>query len=194
MLGWKHFCRVSRDHSTGFPRPLLCLFLLHRDGRVGHSASQCIHHTTRVISFNPPSGPGRSASLLLLSCFSCVWLFVTPWTVACQALLFMRFSMQEHWSGLLCPPSGDLPYPGIQPASLTSPALAGRFFTTSATWEAPECSLAGTKSDKWKVEHLEDGFTDHDEVPQTFPSQQICPSLIKKKKSLSDFMSIFFRK
>ena len=118
----------------------------------------------------------------MLSCFSCVWLFVTPWTVACQALLFMRFSMQEHWSGLLCPPSGDLPYPGIQPASLTSPALAGRFFTTSATWEAPECSLAGTKSDKWKVEHLEDGFTDHDEVPQTFPSQQICPSLIKKKK------------
>ena len=77
--------------------------------------------------------------------------------------LFMRFSMQEHWRGLLCPPPGDLPYPGVHPASLTSPALAGGFFTTSATWEAPECSLAGTKLDKWKVEHFEDGFTDHDD-------------------------------
>ena len=45
------------------------------------------------------------------------------------------FSRQEHWSGLPCPPPGDLPYPGIKPPSLTSPALAGGFFTTSATWE-----------------------------------------------------------
>ena len=45
------------------------------------------------------------------------------------------FSRQEYWSGLPCPPPGDLPHPGIKPVSLTSPALAGRFFTTSATWE-----------------------------------------------------------
>ena len=45
----------------------------------------------------------------------------------------MGFSRQEYWSGLLCPPPGDLPDPGIQP---TLPALAGRFFTISATWEA----------------------------------------------------------
>ena len=44
--------------------------------------------------------------------------------------------MQEHWSGLPCPPPGDLLDPGIEPASLTSPALAGGFFTTSTTWEA----------------------------------------------------------
>ena len=48
----------------------------------------------------------------------------------------MGFSKQEHWSGLPCPPPGDLPDPGIEPMSLTSPALAGRFFTTRATWEA----------------------------------------------------------
>ena len=42
----------------------------------------------------------------------------------------------EHWSGLAFPTPGDLPDPGIEPMSLTSPALAGRFFTTSATWEA----------------------------------------------------------
>ena len=48
----------------------------------------------------------------------------------------MGFSRQEFWSGLPCPPPGDLPDPGIKPEFLTSPALAGRFFTTSTTWEA----------------------------------------------------------
>ena len=48
----------------------------------------------------------------------------------------MGFSRQEYWSGLPCPPPGDLPDPEIEPMSLTSLALAGGFFTTSATWEA----------------------------------------------------------
>ena len=48
----------------------------------------------------------------------------------------MGFSMQEYWNGLPVPPPGDLPNPGIEPESLTSPALAGEFFATSATWEA----------------------------------------------------------
>ena len=48
------------------------------------------------------------------------------------------FSRQEYWSGMPCPPPGDLPNPGIEPTSLMSPALAGGFFTTSATWEALE--------------------------------------------------------
>ena len=73
----------------------------------------------------------------MLSCFSHVGLFATPWTVARQVPLSMGFSRQEYWSGLLCPPPGDLPNPGFEPTSLTSPALADRFFTTSATWEAP---------------------------------------------------------
>ena len=47
----------------------------------------------------------------------------------------MGFSGQEYWSGLPRLPPGDLPDPGIEPASLISLALAGRFFTTSATWE-----------------------------------------------------------
>ena len=67
-----------------------------------------------------------------------VKLFVTLWTVAHQAPLSMGFSRQEDWSGLLCPPPGDLPNPGIEPTSLMSPALAGGFFTTSATRKAPE--------------------------------------------------------
>ena len=52
--------------------------------------------------------------------FSHVQLFVTPWTVACQAPLFMGLSRQEYWSGLPCPPPGDLPNTGIKPRS---PAL-----------------------------------------------------------------------
>ena len=63
-------------------------------------------------------------------------LFVTLWTVACQAPLSMGFSRQEYWSGLPLPPPRDYPDPGIEPVSLMSPALAGRFFTTSDTWEA----------------------------------------------------------
>ena len=70
------------------------------------------------------------------SCFSRVRLFVTPWTVAHQAPLSIGFSRQEYQSGLPFPPPGDLPNPGIEPRSLKSPALVGRFFTTSATWEA----------------------------------------------------------
>ena len=72
----------------------------------------------------------------VLSHFSRVRVFVTLRTVAYQAPLFMGFSRQEYWSGLLCPPPGYLPDPGIKPASFMSPELAGRFFTTSTTWEA----------------------------------------------------------
>ena len=65
-----------------------------------------------------------------------VRLFATPWTVALQAPLFMGFSRQEYCSVLPFPSPGDLPNPGIKPASFMSPALAGGFFTTNATWEA----------------------------------------------------------
>ena len=60
-----------------------------------------------------------------------------PWTVAHQAPLPMGFSRQEHWSGLPCSSPEDLPDPGTEPASVTSPALAGGFFTTSATSGSP---------------------------------------------------------
>ena len=71
-----------------------------------------------------------------LSHFSCVQLFAILWTAALQTALPMGFSRQELWSGLPFPSPGDLPNPGIEPTSLTSPALAGGFFTTSTTWEA----------------------------------------------------------
>ena len=59
----------------------------------------------------------------VISHFSHVWLFVTPWTVAHQTPLSMGLSRQKYWSGLPCPPPGDLPDPGIEPRSPASPVL-----------------------------------------------------------------------
>ena len=99
-----------------------------------------------VCSFPPPPGVTTtefvflvlffivlSLNILLHACmpsrFSRFLLFMTQWTVAHQAPLSMGFSRWEYWSGLPFPPPGDLPLPGIEPASLLSSALAGRFFT-----------------------------------------------------------------
>ena len=115
-----------------------------------------------VLSLSRPLSPFLSSSLLpslslsllsfffsliegeMLACnhlsWSClvsrVWLFETLSIIAHQAPLSMGFSRQEYWSGLPSPPPWNLSNPGIKPASLMSPALAGEFFTTSATWEA----------------------------------------------------------
>ena len=71
----------------------------------------------------------------MLNCFSHVWLFTTLWSIAHQAPLSMGFYRQECLSGLPCRLPGNFPDSGIELASLSC-ALAGRFFTTSTTWEA----------------------------------------------------------
>ena len=69
--------------------------------------------------------------LCMCACMlSGVRLFATPWTVARQAPPPLEFSMQEYWSRLPIPSPGDLSDPGIEPVSLTPPALGGRFFNT----------------------------------------------------------------
>ena len=77
----------------------------------------------------------------MLNYFCCVRLCVTLQTLACQAPLSMGFSRQEYWSELPCPPPGDFPDSGIEPVSLTSPALAGGFFTTEPLGK-PSTTLA----------------------------------------------------
>ena len=73
----------------------------------------------------------------VLSCFSHVQLFVTLWTIAYQVLLSLWFYWQEYWSGLPCPPPRIFLTQGPKVCLLRpSPALAIRFFTTSASWEA----------------------------------------------------------
>ena len=75
-------------------------------------------------------------TVIVLSCLSHMRLLETPWTAARQAPLSMGFSRQEYWSRSPFPSPGDLPDPGIEAGALMFPALASRFFTTSATWEA----------------------------------------------------------
>ena len=72
----------------------------------------------------------------------------TPWTTARQALLSTGFLRQEHCSRLSCPPTGDLPNPGIKPMSLASPALVGGFFTSWATREPQRQDYKGIKIKK----------------------------------------------
>ena len=73
----------------------------------------------------------------MLSCS--VVLFVTLWTVAHQAPLSMGFSRQEYWSGLPCPPPGDLPDPGIKPASLATPTLQADSLPRSPQGKSEKC-------------------------------------------------------
>ena len=77
----------------------------------------------------------------VLSGFSRVQLFETPCTVASQAPLFMGFSRQEYWNGLLYPPPGDLPDPGIKPTSPSSPALQEDSLTLNHQGSPPCYSL-----------------------------------------------------
>ena len=69
---------------------------------------------TDILEFLPPPIFTVSERKQAVRVFSFVWYFVTPWTVAHQAPLFMGFFRQEYWSGLPCPPPGDLPDPGIE--------------------------------------------------------------------------------
>ena len=69
---------------------------------------------------------------------------MTLWTVACQASLFMGFSRQEYWSGLPCPPLGDLPNPGIKPKASCIFCTAHGFFTAEPLGK-PEVSIRGCK-------------------------------------------------
>ena len=72
-----------------------------------------------------------------------VQLFATPWTIACRAPLSMQFSRQGYQSGFPCSPPGDLPDAEIEAVSLMSPRLTGKFFSISATWDAPNIRYLG---------------------------------------------------
>ena len=135
---WTFVCLLkSSIHFASFLSLIRCFSCLKKG-----SLSQCLGQISQE-----PDQPGNSischcdhspylrymlhAKLLQL----CVLLFVAPWTVGHQSPLSVGLSRQEYWSGLTCLPPGDLSDPDVEPASLTSPALAGRFFTTSTTWE-----------------------------------------------------------
>ena len=79
------------------------------------SVTSNLKHFTHISSFKILK---NLIGTYVLNCFIHVWLFATLWTVTHQTPLSMGFSRQEYWSGLPCPPSGDLPYLGIKSGSL----------------------------------------------------------------------------
>ena len=99
-----------------------------------------LQHHSGIVHFSKVSCICVCVCVCVCACVCChfsrLQLFATLWTIACQAPLPMGFSKQEYWSGLPGHPPGDLLDPGIKPTFLMTYALAGRFFTTSTTWEA----------------------------------------------------------
>ena len=117
MVGWHH---QLNGHGFGWT-PAVC------DGQGGLACCS---------SWGRKESDTTEWAEMNWSHFSRVWLFAILWTIVHQAPLSMGFSRQEYWSGLPSPPPGDLPDPGTKPSSLTSPALAAGFFTTTATQES----------------------------------------------------------
>ena len=115
--------------------------------RCESGTSLCSHTTLRWKTVGPPNdspeGTLKKPEDILnmhTQLLSVVWLFATLWTVGHQAPLSMGFFRQEYWSGLPCPPPGDLPDPGMEPAS---PSLADGFFTTEPSGK-PISSIWGS--------------------------------------------------
>ena len=81
----------------------------------------CVAQGTRLNVMWKPGWEGVWGDCMHVYSLSHVWLFATLWTVARQAPSSMGFSRQEYWTGWPCPPPGDLPDPGIKPASLCLP-------------------------------------------------------------------------
>ena len=75
-----------------------------------------------------------------------------------------EFSRQEYWSGLPCLSPEDLPNPGIESESLTSPALAGGFFTTSTTWEAKNTGQNCVKNNYFRAPEVNQRQTVNSEI------------------------------
>ena len=111
---------------TAKPFYNLFTFLCSQDlnlAKVTRQWNSSFSYTISLVSCTSNKIPSASPCMCMLTCFRPVQLFLTPWTVACQAPLSMGFSRQEHWSGLPYPPPGDLPDPGMEPVSPAFPAL-----------------------------------------------------------------------
>ena len=145
LLGDRELIFNDNLHIQIIPFPITTVWGIHcsyhrEDGETqcqrnqlfvqGHTASRCWTMFVVVIVYS----------------LSRIWLFVTPWTVACQAPLSMAFPRQEYWCGLPFPPPGHLPDPGIEPVS---PALAGRFFPTKSPGKPSDTHILPWKGVWW---------------------------------------------
>ena len=127
QIGMKGVCPVT--HPPAMHGYLSCLYpcprLILSDITSLTISEMVACFTFRVPGFKEKlAHSDHSGSLLKHACvlnrFNRVWLCANLWTVACQAPLSTRFPRQEYWSGLPCPSPGDLPNPGLEPASHVS--------------------------------------------------------------------------
>ena len=100
--------------------------------------------------------------------------------------LFMGFSRQEYWSGLSCPPPEGLPDLGIEPLSLTSLALAGRFFISNTTWETP-CT-AHSKNQVYLCRRL----NEHEKNPLIYQSMCLLSTPLEQRSLWAGILSVLF--
>ena len=122
-------------HGKQFPTLLIFFLLDLKISSLKDASDQGQKHPHQKLYFHKNAGD----LLLLLGRFSCVQLCATLWTAASQALLSMGFSRQEYWRELPCPLPGDLPNPGIEPASpaLQADSLLLRHWEASNTSKPP---------------------------------------------------------
>ena len=97
--------------------------------------------TSYVHCYSGIKGKTQKYMCVCVCVLSCIWLFLTPWTVACQIPLSVRFSQEKYWSGFQFSPPGHLSNPGIQLVSLVAckSPLAGGFFTNEPTGKTRLC-------------------------------------------------------
>ena len=135
------FCVDHLTRSAFISRPFLCCLTPSSP----HRRTQAI--LLIALGQSKPSGQSKPLGTWIIGLCMCAKSLQLCPTLCnlthCSSLgsSVHEFSRQEYWSGLPCPSPGDIPYPEIERTSLTSPALAGKFFATSfPTWEAPsEC-------------------------------------------------------
>ena len=160
MTEWLHFHFSLSCIGEGNGNPLQCAYLENpRDGGAWWAADYGVAQSRTWLK-RLSSGSSR--------------------TVAHRAPLSMGFSRQEYWSGLLCPSAGDLLDPRIKPTSLTSPALAGGFFTTSTTWETqmPPYLLPKEGPYMGPSQNWQDSEKFSRKLPLQFSSVQFSPSVV----------------
>ena len=138
------FLKVKKKRLAKFFQDL---FMFHRNySFLLWPSSICCFSPFFILPLLFIASPGRIccycsiAPAYVLSCFSCVQLFATPWTVAHQVPLSMGFSRQEYWSGLPFPPPEDLPDSGIELASPVAPALQVDSLPLSLQGSPKHCS------------------------------------------------------
>ena len=142
------FASCTRASALHFhPRRCLPSFC---PARSGSDATISISSLLEIIS--PPS---EQCAVKCPQWLSRIRLSVTPWTVARQAPLSTGFPRQEHWNGLPFLPPGDLPHPGIKPASPASPELADRFFTTAPPEKPLQSGVAFCFYPSWGSYHTD---------------------------------------